>query len=324
MMSIDHCLTLKEAATRIRAMEQHVNHSPLAALQGLSQTQRERLAFIEFRLYFLGDVSRADVMTRFGLAPAGATRDFALYKELLPANLRLDGATKTYVITDSFVPAFEHSVERVLTALSQGFGDGLGPATGPLISCEVPASLNRPRLDVLAPVTRAIHRKNPVRITYTSTSSGTTERTIVPFAMVTDGLRWHVRAYDRNRQRFLDFVISRIDQAIELTDDKVEGHECSSQDIQWNRIVELELVPHPGKKYPEIAEKDYGMQDGMLRLKARAAMVGYILRHWHVDCSTNHELADKAFRLWLRDPLVLYGVETAELAPGYKAPSRTQ
>lgn len=307
-------------------MEQHMNHSPLPvpALQELSHAQRERLAFIEFRLYFLGDVSRADVMTRFGLAPAGATRDFALYKELFPANLRLNGATKTYVITDSFIPAFEHSVERVLTALSQGFGDGLGHATGPLISCEVPASLNRPRLDVLAPVTRAIHRKNPVRITYTSTSSGTTERTIVPFAMVTDGLRWHVRAYDRNRQRFLDFVISRIDQATERTNDKIEDHERSSQDIQWNRIVELELVPHPGREYPEVAKKDYSMQDGVLHLQVRAAMAGYILRHWHVDCSENHELADKASRLWLRDPLLLYGVETADLAPGYKAPSRAQ
>lgn len=66
------------------------------------------------------------------------------------------------------------------------------------------------------------------------------------------------------------------------------------------------------------------MRDGVLHLKVRAAMAGYILRHWHVDCFENHELADKAFRLWLRDPLVLYGAETAELAPGYKAPSRAQ
>lgn len=305
-------------------MKELADQSIQHPLQDLSQTQRERLAFIEFRLYFLGDVSRTDVMVRFGLAPAGATRDFALYKERFPANLRLDGTTKTYVITDSFVPAFEHSVERVLTALSQGFGDGLGPATGSLISCEVLASLNRPQLDVLAPVTRAIHRQKPVRITYTSKSSGTKERTIVPFAMVADGLRWHVRAYDRDRQKFLDFVISRIDHAAELTGDKVDDHERSSQDIQWNRIVELELVPHPGRKYPEIAEKDYGMQDGVLRLKVRAAMAGYILRHWHVDCSENHELTDEAFRLWLRDPLVLYGVSTAELAPGYKAPLRAQ
>lgn len=302
-------------------MKQHVNYSHLSVLQALSQTQRERLAFIEFRLYFLGDVSRADIMRRFGLAPAGATRDFALYKELFPSNLRLDGVTKTYLITDDFVPAFDHSLERVLTALSQGFGDGLGPATGPLISCEVPDSLNHPKLKVLAPITRAIRRQRPVHIIYTSKSSGRTERTIVPFTMVTDGLRWHVRAYDRYRQKFIDLVISRIDHAVELVDEKVGDHERSSQDIQWNRVVELELVPHPGREYPEIAEKDYDMQDGVLCLKVRAAMAGYILRHWHVDCSANHELTDEVYRLWLRDPLVLYGVSSAKFAPGYKTPS---
>ncbi|HUX65502.1 MAG TPA: WYL domain-containing protein, partial [archaeon] len=61
--------------------------SSTSPLGKLSQTQRERLAFIEFRLYFLGEVGRTDLMQRFGVAPAGATRDFALYKELFPNNV---------------------------------------------------------------------------------------------------------------------------------------------------------------------------------------------------------------------------------------------
>ena len=48
---------------------------------GLGQAQRERLAYIDFRLYFLGEVSRADIASRFGVAPAGATRDLAVYRE---------------------------------------------------------------------------------------------------------------------------------------------------------------------------------------------------------------------------------------------------
>ncbi|MGB0849016.1 MAG: hypothetical protein ACPGSM_19940, partial [Thiolinea sp.] len=43
-----------------------------------SLAQRERLAYIEFRLFFLGSVGRQNLIERFGIAPAAATRDFTL------------------------------------------------------------------------------------------------------------------------------------------------------------------------------------------------------------------------------------------------------
>lgn len=43
-------------------------------VQDLSQAQRERLAFVEFRLWFLGDVRHPDLIDRFGIAPAVTTR----------------------------------------------------------------------------------------------------------------------------------------------------------------------------------------------------------------------------------------------------------
>lgn len=57
----------------------------------LGQAQRERLAYIDFHLYFLGEVSRADISSRFGVAPAGATRDLAVYREAAPKNIVFDG-----------------------------------------------------------------------------------------------------------------------------------------------------------------------------------------------------------------------------------------
>jgi len=293
----------------------------VSTLDGFSQAQRERLAYIEFRLYFLGEVRRADLMKRFGVAPAGATRDFSIYKELFPDNIGFDSVSKIYVIRESFAPAFEHVLERVLTALSQGFGDGVNPVVGSLIPCELPMALNRPQVHVLAPVTRAIHLGKAIRLQYFSHTSGASEREIVPFAIATDGLRWHARAFDRKHQDFRDFVFSRMDKTEVLVDGKVEKHEMSAQDIQWNRIVELALVPHPDRKHPEITAKDFGMYDGVLHLKLRAAMAGYVLRQWHVDCSPDHRLADEAFRLWLRDPLALYGVGSASFAPGYCKPT---
>ncbi|MCV2219833.1 WYL domain-containing protein [Thauera sp. Sel9] len=291
-----------------------------STLDGLSQTQRDRLAYIEFRLYFLGEVGRSDLKKRFGVAPAVATRDFALYRSLFKDNITFDNLSKTYVIGERFVPAFQHVSDRVLTALSEGFGDGVNPVVGPLIPCEIPVALNRPRMDVLAPVTRAIYKGRAVRLHYISHTSGATTREIVPFAMVSDGLRWHVRAFCRMRRTFHDFVISRMDKTEVILDGEVEQSETSAEDIQWNRIVELELVPHPDKKSPEIAEKDFGMTDGVLQLKLRAAMAGYVLRQWHIDCTSDHRLQDQAFRLWLRNHLALYGVESAKFAPGYVSP----
>ncbi|MET7014767.1 WYL domain-containing protein [Uliginosibacterium flavum] len=289
-------------------------------MDNLNQAQRERLAYIEFRLYFLGDVRRADLMTRFGIAAAAATRDFALYKSLFPANIEFDNVSKTYVIGSGFEPAFEHVQERVLMALSQGFGDGVNPVAGPMISCEVPMALNRPLIHVLAPVTRAIYSGKAVRMQYASHTSGASKREVVPFAIATDGLRWHIRAFDRKNQDFRDFVFSRMSKTEVMSDGPIARHETAASDIQWNRIVELTLVPHPDRK-SSITEMDYGMQDSVLRLNLRAAMAGYVLRQWHVDCSPDHSLSDEAFRLWLSDPLALYGVGSAAFAPGYRKPS---
>ena len=59
-------------------------------------------------------------------------------------------------------------------------------------------------------------------------------------------------------------------------------------------------------------------------MKLRAATAGYILRKWSVDCSPDHSLRGHEFRLWLKDPLALYGVKNALLAPGYRSPDQNK
>lgn len=289
-------------------------------LERLPRAQRERLSHIDFKLYFLGELRRADVVDRFETGPAGATRDIALYREIAPENLEFDGATKTYRPSETFVPLFEHAPQRVLTALSQGFGEGIGDQLQPMIRCEIPAVLTLPKMSVLAPITRAIHRGKAVRLGYTSVETGHTERVIVPLALVDIGLRWHVRAYCRLRQEFRDFVLTRMDNPVVIEDSQVQREESPDQDVQWSRIIELDLVPHPSHKRPEIIAMDYPMVDGVMKVKVRAANAGYMLRRWSVDCSPNHRLEGLEYALWLRDPLALYGASNAQLAPGYEDP----
>lgn len=288
-------------------------------VESLSQAQRERLAYIDFRLYFMGDIGRPDLIGRFGVAPAGATRDLALYRVTAPQNIEFDGSNKIYRIGKDFVPLFEHAPVGVLSTISLGFGDSANGESQPMLPCESPTVLGSPRTDVLAPICRAIHAKRPMAIRYHSMSSGESERVIVPFALVDTGLRWHVRAFDRKSGEFRDFVVTRIEMP-KLLDEEPKANERPDKDIQWTRIVELDLVPHPRLSRPEIIRMDYGMQDGSIRMRVRAAVAGYMLLRWSVDASPDHSLQGHEYRLWLKNHLALYGVKNALLAPGYREP----
>lgn len=227
-------------------------------VESLSQAQRERLAYIDFKLYFFGEIGRPDLTSRFGVAPAGATRDLALYREIAPQNIEFDGSSKVYRIGKDFIPILEHAPQRVLSSLTLGFGDGVNGASQPLLPCESPTALSNPKMDVLAPICRAIHAKRPIAIRYHSMSSGESERVIVPFALVDTGLRWHVRAFDRKSGEFRDFVVTRI-EAPTLLDEESQANERSDNDIQWTRIVELDFVPQPpalpGERHPAAEQR---------------------------------------------------------------------
>jgi hypothetical protein len=289
-------------------------------LQDLSLSQAERLAYIDFRVYFLGELRRSDLTDRFQTGPAGATRDIAMYRSLAPDNLDFDGTSKVYVPSANFKPLFQHSPGRVLVALSEGVGDGVHSAVRPLVPCEFPSALSLPSVSVLAPITRAIHRGKAVRLKYRSRSSGLSEREVVPLALVNIGTRWHARVFDRKSQEYRDFVLTRMLEPRLLEDSPVSEDETVQSDFQWSRIIELELVPHPDFESSDVVLMDYRMENGVLKVRVRAANAGYMLQQWHVDCSPDHSLRGREYALWLRDPLTLYGSESAFLAPGYRDP----
>jgi hypothetical protein len=283
----------------------------------ISASAHERLVFVDFRCTFLGEIRRADLMARFGVKSAAATRDLAFYKGALGGKIELDPVSKVYRPAADFRSVFPHDVCRALTALSRGFGESQFAVTGALIPCEVPPRLSVPDIDVLAPLSRAINLRQAVLICYSSFSSGKQEREIVPFALADNGLRWHVRAFDRLKQQFIDLVLTRIHFIEALPQSPIEPHELGHHDLDWGRILELELVPHPKEAHPEIIAMDYPMANGVLKVRVRAALASYLLRQWLVDCSMDHSLTGPEYRLWLRNTPILYGVSAAHLAPGY-------
>ncbi|SDD23515.1 WYL domain-containing protein [Aquimonas voraii] len=291
-------------------------------LSEMTQAQRDRLAFVELRLRFVGEIRRQDLVTRFGIQAAAATRDIAQYKELVPGNMEYDTKGKVYVRSSWFRPLFDFPAERVLTWVSQGYGDGEPIRWKGIVAHEGTSLPGKVDLEILSVLTRAIHQGSAVEVSYRALSSGLTRREIVPFALADSGLRWHVRAYDRRSREFRDFVLGRLDDA-RIVAGSVGDDESPSQDIQWNRITELELVPHPANvQHPDTIEAEYGMDRGVLKVRARAALAGYLLRRWNVDCTENHSLKGGEYRLWLRNRQALYGVTNLVLAPGYGESSR--
>lgn len=246
--------------------------------------QLERLAHIEFLAYFLGKVSRKCIMSRFDIGEAAATRDLSLYNDMAPGNIIYDPRLKYYVPSETFECRFNLSAQKCLDTLSSGFGDYLTDNNEFKVAHTL--RLSPPDLDVTAAITRAITTKRPLEIEYLSVTSGQSKKSLVPFAILDSGLRWHIRAYDRQKSRFADFVINRIINAKVLNNESIQTYEESREDSQWTDFVELIIQVHPkNEKDKKVIEHEYGMVDGTLIKRIRKAYVGYLLRSWDIDCT---------------------------------------
>lgn len=285
-------------------------------LREMNYAQRERLAFIDFCLQFVGQISRADLINHFKTGLASCSRDLTLYRELAPDNLILRHEDKQYYRTDEFSPVFEHNPEAVLTSLCRGFGDGLSQGVTPSLNCIDTTKLITPSSDVIATLMRAINNRRAISCQYVSLSSGAGEREIVPHSIANNGQRWHVRAYDKKKKSFRDFVCTRLQNVTEIEKPiaTVQGKEF---DKQWNNIHKITLVPHPSIKYFKAIELDYAMVGGKIELNVREALLGYLMIQWNVDCSLESRLVGEQFQLRLDNINELQGIDSLSIAPGY-------
>ena len=287
-------------------------------LDDLNYSQKQRLAYIDFKLLFVGRVTRNEIVTKFEKGMSGATADLNLYKQFCPKNMIYDTKQRVYVQCDEFKPLFVHDPRKTLVKLANQITDGydaIGDVTFPI---EAPSQLNIPDIFIVARLIQSIIDKKSVSIIYTSLSSGSAARELVAHSIVDNGLRWHVRSFDRKSNSFRDFVLTRISKVTILTKD-VDNHEDKLEDHQWMRMMPLQLIPHPNNvKYPTAIELDYGMENKVLELNVRAALAGYLLRRWNVDCTKKASLEGGEYQLWLRNRQTLYGAENLTIAPGYK------
>jgi hypothetical protein len=273
-------------------------------VESLSHAQRERLAYIDFRLYFFGEIGRPDLASASVWLRQGRRATWRCTGKSRRRTSSSTAATRSTASARRSPRCSNTRRSACLSALALGLRRWSERRLAAAAAVRVAHRPEQPQDGCAGPGLPGDPRQAPVAIRYHSMSSGESERVIVPFALVDTGLRWHVRAFDRKSGEFRDFVVTRI-EAPTLVDEEPKANERPDNDIQWTRIVELDLVPHPRLARPEIIKMDYGMTDGSIRMRVRAAVAGYMLLRWSVDARPTTASKKNSTALWLSDPLAL-------------------
>lgn len=250
-------------------------------------TVEQRYQFIEFRLYWSGQINRSDLMDVFGISKQQASNDLASYIEGRKSNLTYDKSLRTYIRGKNFRPRFMEPDSSEFFSQLQSVEQGLLEEGKSWITplpgyCAPPAPVRGVKPDVLRDVVNAIREHHGIRVLYQSFSRPEPAlRWIEPHSIAFDGFRWHARAFCLNDNVFKDFLLSRI---LEVNGAQ-EPVSKPTDDIDWNTEVTLKIGPHPDlsdtQKY--VIGLDYGMEDGMSKITLRRAMLFYALKRLGLD-----------------------------------------
>lgn len=249
-----------------------------------------RFELIEWRAYWLGRVNRSDLEERFGVSTPQASVDLRSYQEAAPDNIQYDSTEKAYVPTSTFQPKYLRlSADRYLIQLNAILNGAIGTADtcfGSLPSATVMQTVVRSvDPNILRAILRAIEGRQELDLVYQSLTN-THARPIVPHSLAFDGHRWHARAWCVEHQDFRDFVLSRILSTGANRPSDVNP----TNDIEWNTIVDLKIVAHPdlGEAQKSAIERDFGMNQGLLVMRTRAALAFYLIKRLNLDLDGDH------------------------------------
>lgn len=273
-------------------------------LHEIKFTTRQRLQFIEIMAYYCGSISRSELAKAYGISDPAATKDIKLYNDLAPGNLEYNPSLFSFIPSTKFDEVFaDLNPQTALNMFAQNLlsvdnPSGKQPIYGISVE-EIPFPVRLPEKSLLAPLIQAMKSGSQLKVKYHSLSQDVEpqqERIIEPHALINNGLRWHVRAYDHEHYDFRDFVLSRFTQT-----EKIEAQAESSQsyDDDWMESVNLKLTAHPklSAKQRLALSYDYNMQEGIIELKVRRSLVGYLLQQMKVDTSIDASLNPNAYQL---------------------------
>jgi hypothetical protein len=251
----------------------------------------QRLEYIEFRLFWDGELKRGDITGRFGVSTPQASADLATYRERAPGNVDYDGSRKRFVATPKFRPHFlkpnadrylaqlEAIADRVIAVDETWIGAAPSAEAMPIPRRKVDATILKGLLAAIR-ACRSIdieHRSmNPAR-------DETMWRRITPHAFGHDGLRWHVRAFCHIDKIFKDFVLSRCLAVGQLHD----AGAAPARDELWFSFLDVVLEPNPAlnERDRRTIAHEYGMPDGRVTVPVRRALLYYFNKRLRLEAA---------------------------------------
>lgn len=145
-----------------------------------------------------------------------------------------------------------------------------------------------PLADILRPILLAINDRRLVLVEYHSRNGGHTRRILAPHSLVDVVNRYHVRAWDYEKNRFADFLLSRItncrildqengEKIPEYNDEQIPEYVDNSKDQDWRTNVNLEISVKEGENLMA-AILDFGLgEDGKKRARIKKALSQYFI-----------------------------------------------
>ncbi|MBI1422438.1 MAG: WYL domain-containing protein [Gammaproteobacteria bacterium] len=261
-------------------------------------SQRQRLTFIESVAYWEGAVDRPRVSSAFGVSENHVTKDFRLYKNAFPDNLRYDESSRVYRPTHRFKPRIGRgSAEEYLSLLRthvEGQHAAMVPELGGMVRADVvPQPQGRIQATVLNLITRAISSRTGLEVSYQSRSSSKpSTRCIWPHALVFSGIRWHARAYDEVRNTFIDVVPQRILSAKAF---EAPSPSDPSDDTDWNTQIDIDVIPARSLSAGQAnaIAQEYGMvkvgRTWVWKVRLRKCIAGYFMYLYRLDLEKDPE-----------------------------------
>lgn len=239
----------------------------------LRWSQEARLRAIDLAAFWEGRVNRAELIRRFGISVPQATNDLRDYQARAPRNLRYDTREKAYLAERDFRPLFgEPNAEAWLL-------DAHAPRGLPVAVMPMPAR----RLDpwLLRRVVQAQRAGLALHVLYQPMNQPEPSwRWLSPLAFATDGMRWHLRAWNHDARRHEHLLFPRM---IEMGEERPAGQ--LPEDPDWERMIPIRLRPaarlSPAQR--RVIEADYAMEGGEAVLAVRAALLFLLLRRLGLD-----------------------------------------
>lgn len=282
----------------------------------------DRYRFMDFLLLFKGRFTRDEMVKRFTIGAATASRTIASFLDNHPGVVDYLGPRKGYAAKKGFTPRYTHNAFDGLEYLSMGAihqNVDVKCYGAPVYTIYNPLGIHS-----VSSITRSVVNQREVSIEYVSTTSGSKTRSVAPHSVFRAGGAWYFRAYDFNSYEFRTFKFSRLISAYDMGVVDSQKY-LSKKDDSWNRMRIAQLIPHPRNPQPDAQFLDLGVKDGEIKdLIVSEACLGFVLTDLRVDCSKGSKLSCYEYPLALKNLDELESVDSMLFSPGFSSISTTQ